>query len=88
MNRDAADQVVQATGVLAMAYYPEIHADDADYSIGEDVDFVLSDAGDLEPADLEALRDLVARTIIDPTSHREALIEYVFGLVPDGGERS
>jgi hypothetical protein len=88
MNRDAADQVVQATGALAMAYYPEIHADDADYSIGEDVDFVLSDAGDLGPADREALRDLVARTIIDPTSHREALIEYVFGLVPDGGEGS
>ncbi|MEW2014286.1 MULTISPECIES: hypothetical protein [Microbacterium] len=88
MNRDAADQVVQSTGVLAMAYYPEIHADDADYSIGDDVDFVLSDAGELEPADIAALRDLVARTIIDPTNHREALIEYVFGLVPDGGENS
>jgi hypothetical protein len=88
MNPDAADQVVQAAGALAMAYYPEIHADDADYSIGEDVDFVLSEVGDLEPADREALRDLVARTIIDPTNHREALIEYIFRLVPDGGERS
>jgi len=71
-----------------MVYYPEIHVDDPDFSLADDVDFVLSDIGEIEDADREALRDLVARVIIDPTAHRESLVQYVYGLVPDEGEPS
>lgn len=85
MNQDIADDLVQKTGMLAMLYYPEIHADDPEFSLRDDVTFVL-EGTTLGDDDRAALEDLVARTVIDPTGHREALCAYVYGLVPDDEE--
>jgi hypothetical protein len=83
MDQDTADDLVQKTGMLAMLYYPEIHADDSEYSLSDDVAFALEGVTGIGDDDRAALEDLVSRTIIDPTAHREALCAYVYGLVPD-----
>ena len=83
MDRDTADEVVQKVSMLALVYYPEIHADDPEYSLQEDVAFVLDDVTSIGDGDRAALEDLISRVIIDPTAHREALCAYVYGLVPD-----
>ncbi|WP_194396234.1 hypothetical protein [Microbacterium atlanticum] len=84
MNRDAADEIVQKAGILAVLYYPEIHADDPDYRLANDVSWVLEEAGEFAEGDREMLVDIVSRVIIDPTGNREALTDFVYGLVEDG----
>lgn len=80
MDQAAADGIVQKTGVLSMTYYPLVHADDLEYKISDDVDWILEDVT-LGDDDRQALRELISRTIIDPTGFREELIESVFALV-------
>lgn len=82
MERSTADDLVQKAAVMAVMYYPEIQADDPEYKLSTDVAWCLEDAGEIADEERDALTDLIARLIIDPTSHREALCEYVYGLVP------
>lgn len=85
MNREQADEVVQRTATLAILYYPEIHADEPGFTIATDIAWALEGAGELGEA-ADAVRDAIARTIIDPTLHRESLTELVYGLVPGEGD--
>lgn len=84
MNRDAADEIVQKAGILSMLYYPEIHADDPEYSLAADVTWALQDVEDLGDDDRAVLTDIISRVVIDPTGNREALTEFVYGIVDDG----
>ena len=86
MNRDAADEVVQKAGILSVLYYPEIHADDPEYSLAKDVTWALEDVDELSDDDRAVLVDIISRVVIDPTGNREALTEFVYGLVPDDVE--
>jgi len=86
MNRDAADEVMQKAGIMSVLYYPEIHADDPEYALAKDVDWVLEDVDGMSEDDRAVLVDLISRVIIDPTGNRESLTEFVFGLVPDATE--
>lgn len=86
MNRDQADEVVQKAGILSVLYYPEIHADDTDYKLAEDVSWALEDVTDLADDDRAVLVDLISRVVIDPTGNREALVEFIYGL--DGVSRA
>lgn len=83
MNRDAADEVVQKAGILAVLYYPEIHADDPAYTLANDVAWALEEVDELNDDDRAVLVDLISRVIIDPTGNREALTEFVYGLADD-----
>jgi len=86
MNREQADEIAQRVAVLALMYYPEIHADDPEYSLRSDLEFSLDTGVVLEDADRAAITDLISRTIIDPTGHREALLSYLYGLVDEQAE--
>lgn len=86
MNRDEADEVVQKAGILSVLYYPEIHADDPAYSLAGDVGWALEEVGELADDDRDVLTDLISRVVIDPTGNREALTEFVYGLVADDAE--
>jgi len=86
MNRDAADEVVQKAGILSMLYYPEIHADDPAYSLAKDVSWAMEEVDGLSDDDRAVLVDLISRVVIDPTGNREALTEFVYGLVSDVAE--
>lgn len=78
MNRTLADQIMYRVGKLAVLYYPEVHADDPDYTLAGDVDWVLADATDLDTPQREELRELIGRVILDPTGNREALAQAVY----------
>jgi hypothetical protein len=80
MNRDAADEIVQRSGILSVLYYPEIHADDPTYNLGNDVAWVLEEAPELTEGDREVLTDLISRVIIDPTGNRQALTDFVYTI--------
>ena len=79
MNKTTADRIIERAGTLALLYYPEISADDPDYSLGRDVDWVLDGA----PSDDDLLRELVAQVIIDPTGIRDRFTAAVYAAVTD-----
>lgn len=81
MNSDEADQIIQKAGIVSVLYYPEIHADDPDYRLANDVAWALEDVGQLGKDDRAILVDLLSRVVIDPTGNRRALTEFVYGLV-------
>ncbi|WP_448255959.1 hypothetical protein [Microbacterium aurum] len=80
MNKHTADQIIERAGRLAILYYAEIPADDPDYSLADDVTWILEPAGDDPPA---RLRELVAQVIIDPTGARDAFTAAVYGAVTE-----
>jgi|GEM_PF-2167152 len=84
MHQDVADQLVQRTGIMAITYSPQIHADDPGYSLGKDVAWVFDTLGDQAERDRSVIAYLVARAIIDPTRERERLADYVYGNVRAG----
>ncbi|WP_460798756.1 hypothetical protein [Microbacterium sp. GXF0217] len=84
MKLDDADLLLQKIATIAIMYYRELPADSPEYQLNDDIDWCL-DGIELDPQDAE-LRDLIGRTIVDPTSHREALTEYVYALVPGAAE--
>lgn len=68
--------------MAALFYYPEIHVDDPEYTLQKDLDWVFGDDFEV-PADvLESLRDIAARTIIDPTEHRRDAFDALMLLLP------
>lgn len=86
MTRDEADAIVQRTGMLAMLYYPQIHNDTTDFDLDDDVRWCLQDATGLTPVAEGLIRDVVGRTIVDPSANREQLNKVVYGLVASSGE--
>lgn len=81
MNKHTADQIIERAGRLALLYYAEIPADDPDYSLADDVTWILEPAGHLPT--LETLRELTARVIIDPTGTRDAFTTAVYSAVTE-----
>ena len=76
-----SDQIVQRAGICAMGYYPEISVDSPDYSVWAEADWCLEGVALDDPSTAEMLRAIVARTIIDPTEHREELTDFCSDLV-------
>lgn len=83
MKRDEADSIILKAGLLSVLYYPEIHADDLNYRLADDVAWVLEGVGRIDADDRAVLLDLLSRVVIDPTGNRRALTEFVYGLVED-----
>lgn len=76
-------QVMQRIATAALFYYPEIHADDPEYTLQKDLDWAFGDDFDV-PADVfDGLRDIATRTIIDPTEHRRDMFDALMLLLPD-----
>jgi len=79
-------EVMQRIATAALFYYPEIHADDPEYTIQKDLDWAFGSGFDV-PADvMDSLRDLGARTIIDPTQHRRDMFDGLMLLLPDSAD--
>lgn len=84
---DSVDDTLQRVGLVALMYYPEIHADEPDYAIDTDVDWCLEPLVALPDHELKPLRDAISRTIVDPTTHRADLFKALQALVPDEDDR-
>ena len=81
-NEDEVREVMQRVATAALFYYPEIHVDDLDYALQKDLDWAFGEHFDV-PADvLDGLRDIAARTIIDPTQHRRDMFDAFMLLLP------
>ncbi len=81
MKLEDADLLLQRVATIAIMYYPGLPADAPEYKLDDDIDWCLDETspGDASPE----LRDLIGRTVVDPTAHREALTALVYGKVPD-----
>ncbi|BDZ39343.1 hypothetical protein [Microbacterium suwonense] len=79
MKLDDADALLQRVGTIAIMYYPALPADSPEYQLKEDIDWCLDDLA-VEEVSSE-LRELIGRTVVDPTGHREALTAFVYGTV-------
>lgn len=82
-TRDSVDDTLQRVAMAALAYYPEVQLDEPGYQLADDVAWCLESLTDLREDDLERLRDLVGRTITNPSEYRQALFGAVLGLLPD-----
>lgn len=83
ISRDAAVAIAQRVGSSAIVYYPEIHADDLTFALGDEISWCLEGVDGLDDEGERILRDAVARTIIDPTAHRSRLNEVLDLLTDD-----
>ena len=81
-DEDQVREVMQRVATAALFYYPEIHVDDPDYALQKDLDWAFGDNFDVPVDVLDRLRDLAARTIIDPTEHRRDMFDAFMLLMP------
>ena len=82
-TRDSVDDTLQRVAMAALAYYPEVQLDEPGYQLAEDVDWCLEPLTALGKEDMARLRDLVGRTITNPSEYRQTLFGAVLGLLPD-----
>ncbi|TYL50431.1 hypothetical protein [Agromyces mariniharenae] len=83
-TQDQIDVALQRTAIAAFIYYPQIHVDQPDYRLDEDVAWCVEPLGDLEGAALGSVRDAVGRAIVDPSEFREELFAALSDLAdPD-----
>ena len=78
--QDQIDIALQRTAIAAFIYYPQIHVDQPDYRLDEDLAWCVEPLGELDPVDLAAVRELVGRAIVEPTEYREELFAILSGL--------
>ena len=84
ISEDQLQDVIANVAVTTFTYYPEIHVDEPDFNL------VATAAACLEPVKTElpaetydALTDMIARTIIDPTKYREEALDTLMELAPE-----
>lgn len=77
LTEEAADLTLQRIALTALLYYPEITDDDPTYQLQDEVDWCTEP---LDPPDREMLRDLVRRSILNPTAYRTLLFSRLMQL--------
>lgn len=82
-TREDIDDVLQRVAMTALGYYPQIHIDEPEYLLGDEVRWCLEPLGTLPPDDGATLEHLVGETIIDPTAHREQMFGELLSLLPE-----
>lgn len=83
MTADDVREVIERFGLSAVLYYPEIHVDDEDYELLGQADWCLEPIADELSADARAaVRELLARGIVNPTVHREDVTGTLMDLSP------
>lgn len=82
-DEEQVREVMQRLSTAAFFYYPEIHADDPDYALARDLDWIFGDDFDVPDDIRDALRDLASRTIIDPSQYRREMFDGLMQLLPD-----
>lgn len=83
MNRDTAAAIAQKTGAAAIVYYPQIHVDEPDFKLADEITWCLEHVNELDEDDERILRDVIGRTILDPSGHRSKLNEVLDFLTDD-----
>jgi hypothetical protein len=82
-THDQVDDTLQRVGLAALMYYPEIHVEEPDYTVDTDVDWCLEPLSALPAEQLQTLRDVIGRTIVNPTEHRATVFQALQDLLPN-----
>ena len=82
--QDQIDVALQRTAIAAFIYYPQIHVDQPDYRLDEDLAWCVEPLGELDAVALGAVREIVGRAIVEPTEYREELFAILSGLADAG----
>ncbi|WP_022890252.1 hypothetical protein [Agromyces italicus] len=82
ISQEQFDDVLGRTALAALFYLPEVTVEDGHYRIHEDVAHCLEPVAELDSHAIQHLREVIARTIADPTAHRSELLALVFELAP------
>ena len=75
MDRSQTDDSLQRTALASLVYYPEIQVDDPEYTLDSDIDWCMEPLTELPDDVRTELRDVIGRTITNPTAHRAELTE-------------
>lgn len=87
-DRGDVDDALQRVSMLAFLYYPQIHVDEPDYQLSDDIDFCLEPLDGLADDQRDELRLLIGRAIIDPSEYREDVFAALTELVdPESAEQ-
>ena len=84
IDSELADVALQRVSLLAFLYYPEIHVDEPEYSLNEDLDFCMEPLAELGEEDRKDVRQLFGRAIIDPSAYREEVFMRLTELTEPG----
>lgn len=80
------DDVIHRTGAFALVFYPEVVVDNPTFDISGDVRWILEEVPELPEQDRAVLENLVGRTIVDPSKHRNELSDFLADLVSSVAE--
>lgn len=84
ISEDALQEVIANVAVATFTYYPEIHIDAPEFDLMGAAAACLEPVRAAIPAETgDALIDLIARTIIDPTKYREEALDTLMELAPE-----
>lgn len=84
VTEDALQEVIANIAIATLTYYPEIHVDAPDFNLVDTAAGCLDPVRSALPAEtVDALTDLIARAIIDPTKYREETLDTLMELTPE-----
>lgn len=86
ISQEQFDDLLGRTALAALFYFPEATVENAEYRIQDDVEYCLLPVAGMLVADVERLRQAVARAIADPTAYRSELLALVAELAPQPSE--
>lgn len=84
MKLEHADLLLQKVGTIAIMYYSDLPVDSSGYRLEDDISWCVDGLSKYEAT--TELRELIGRTVVDPTAHREPLTEHVYAMVPGAAE--
>lgn len=82
-TRENKDAAMQRVALLSFLYYPEVHVNEPDYSLNDDIDFCLEPLTELDTGQRDELRRLIGQAIIDPSAYREEVFAALTALVAE-----
>jgi hypothetical protein len=74
------DETIQRVAAAAIAYYPDVAVDEADFSLEEEAAWCIEPLGELSGAKRSIVVEVIERTIVDPTSTRQELFGVLIEL--------
>lgn len=77
IDRSHTEALLDRVAFAALTYYPDRTSDEPGYTVEEDVAYCLAPLQPLPGAWGDDLRELVGRTITDPTQYRQRLVQQL-----------
>lgn len=81
ITNEQVQEVLERTGRACLMYYPEIHVDDDEYELMDHAAWCIEPVtAELSDDTRDAMTEMLARTIVNPTEHRERTFDVLANL--------